>query len=591
MRKLTATGVHSKPIARYDVVILGAGIAGSLLAAALARNGVDVLLVDASPHPRFAIGESTIPCTSAMMRIISDRYQVPEIKHLASFKGIRDHVSRKCGRKQNFGFVYHREGEQQNPYEINQLLVPSVLRTESHMFRQDTDAYMFNVAVRYGATPCVGVRVAEVDINPDRGVRLRTSNNQEFHASYVVDASGFRSPLAAQFGLRETPTRARLHSRVNFTHMIDVRPFDDSPAGRRHGQPDPWHHGTLHHVFDGGWLWVIPFNNHTRSLNSLCSVGLTLDPRRFAKDGRTPQQEFDEFVRRFPAIAYQFRYAAAVRPWVSTERLQYSSQQVVGDRFCLTSHAAGFIDALYSRGLTNTLEVVNALAWRLIAASRDGNWETERFKYVEDLHQRLFDMHDDLAYSSFVSFRDYDLWNATYRIWATGTILGTLMLENAYFNFLKTGSDSIFKALENSKYIGSPFPAGDSFNELSWRSRELCCGVEKGTVSTKDAAQEIFNCIQAADYIPPSFNLGDPEARFFHATPRKIARAFRWSRTEAPAEIGSLVHGAIVGFARNRVRPNGRGRGDQPTLPDTSNTSACPSSRPGTTIADGVVNR
>ena len=45
---------------RYHVAILGAGIAGSMLAAVLARNGVRVLLVDAATHPRFAVGESTI---------------------------------------------------------------------------------------------------------------------------------------------------------------------------------------------------------------------------------------------------------------------------------------------------------------------------------------------------------------------------------------------------------------------------------------------------------------------------------------------------------------------------------------------------
>ena len=557
VRKLTTMSARPKPMARYDVAILGAGIAGSLLAAALARNGVEVLLIDASPHPRFAIGESTIPYTSAMMRVIADRYKVPEIKHLASFRGIRDNVSRNCGRKQNFGFVYHREGRPQNPAEINQLVIPVALRTETHLFRQDTDAYMFNVAVRYGATPCVGVRVAEIAVDPDQGARLRTDNNEEFHASYVVDASGFRSPLAGQFDLRERPTRARLHSRSNFTHMVGVTPFDGTPAGKMHSQPNPWHHGTLHHVFDGGWLWVIPFDNHPSSLNSLCSVGLTLDSRKFPKNGLGPQAEFEEFLRRFPDVAQQFRAATAVRPWVSTDRLQYSSRQVVGDRFCLTSHAAGFIDALYSRGLTNTLEVVNALAWRLIAASRDGNWDIERFRYVEDLQQGLFDVHDDLAYSSFVSFRDYDLWNATYRTWEIGTVLGTLVVENAYFAFLRTGSDGIFKELEGSKYVGSPFPVSDGFNELSRRTRELACGVEEGLVSPRDASAEIFQHIQAADYIPPSFNFGDPAEHFFHANPPKMLRAVNWSRNGAPPEVGALVRGAITGFARNRVRGRG----------------------------------
>ncbi|HWO59191.1 MAG TPA: FAD-dependent monooxygenase, partial [Umezawaea sp.] len=77
-------GINSAAAAtdRYDVAILGSGLAGGMLGAVLARNGVKVLIVDAGTHPRFAVGESTIPYTSGMMRLIADRYQVPELKAL-----------------------------------------------------------------------------------------------------------------------------------------------------------------------------------------------------------------------------------------------------------------------------------------------------------------------------------------------------------------------------------------------------------------------------------------------------------------------------------------------------------------------------
>lgn len=41
----------------HDVIIVGGGIGGSTLAAILARHGVRVLMVEASGHPRFAIGD------------------------------------------------------------------------------------------------------------------------------------------------------------------------------------------------------------------------------------------------------------------------------------------------------------------------------------------------------------------------------------------------------------------------------------------------------------------------------------------------------------------------------------------------------
>jgi len=291
----------------YDVAILGSGMAGGMLGAILARNGVKVLLIDAGVHPRFAVGESTIPYTSSLTKIIAERYQVPEIAPLASHKGIIGKVSPMCGKKQNFGFVYHQEGRPHDPEQINQMVIPEWQRTESHLFRQDVDAYLYHLAVSYGVEPRSGTRIADIETDPDTGVVLRSDRGEEFRAKYLVDGSGFRSPVADKFGLRDEPTRARHHSRSLFTHMVGVTPFDDAKAAQPHKNRSPWHSGTLHHVFDGGWLWVIPFDNHEHSLNSLCSVGLTLDERAFPKTGLSPQEEFDEFLRRYPEIAEQFR--------------------------------------------------------------------------------------------------------------------------------------------------------------------------------------------------------------------------------------------------------------------------------------------
>lgn len=525
---------------RYDVAILGAGMAGGMLGAVLARNGVKVLLIDAGTHPRFAVGESTIPYTSAMTRIVAERYQVPEIEHLASFRGVQDKVSPMSGRKQNFGFVYHREGLPQNPQEINQLVVPEWQRTESHLFRQDTDAYLFHLAVRYGATPLLATRITGIETGAD-GVLLRSQAGAEYRAAYLVDGSGFRSPVADAFDLRENPTRARHHSRTLFTHMVGVTPYDDAPSAAAHKQPSPWHHGTLHHVFAGGWLWVIPFDNHDGAISPLCSVGLTLDERVFPKDaGQSPQQEFDAFLTRFPQIAEQFTQARAVRPWVSTGRLQYSSSSTVGERYCLTAHAAGFTDALYSRGLTNTLEVVNSLAWRLIDAARTGDWSTENFAYIDDLQQGLYDVHDDLVYSSFVGFGHYDLWNAVTRVWEATSIMPTMTVERAYRAFLEGRDEQIFKDLENRTAPGLPDPVGADIQALLTLTRTTCQAVEAGGLAPAEAAALLFEQLDKSAFLPEPFALGDPDNTCFEATPDLLRRALEWGRTKAPAHIARL---------------------------------------------------
>ncbi|MBO0806754.1 MAG: tryptophan 7-halogenase [Actinobacteria bacterium] len=525
---------------RYDVAILGAGMAGAMLGAVLARHGVKVLLIDAGTHPRFAVGESTIPYTSAVTKIVAARYQVPEIEALSSFRNVHEKITPMCGRKRNFGFIYHREGNHQNPGQTNQLVISERQGSETHLFRQDTDAYLYRVAVSYGAEPRTGTRVTDIKIVPDRGVLLHADTGEEFHASYIVDAGGFRSPVAAALGLREEPTRARTHSRALFTHMVGVTPYDQAPSASLHTQPIPWHHGTLHHVFDGGWLWVIPFDNHEGSRNGLCSVGLTLDERAHPRPDCPPQQEFDAFLRRFPDIGEQFAAAKAIRPWVSTGRLQYSSTRTVGDRYCLTAHAAGFIDALYSRGLTSTLEVVNALAWRLIAASRDGDWSTDRFTYVDSMQQGLFDVHDDLVYSSFVSFRDYDLWNAVLRVWKAVSILPTVVVQRALRTFLQTGDDQVFRDLETTETPGLPAPVGHDVTALLTFTRQICQAVESGSLPPGEAAQRVFAWVGEAAFIPPTFEFADPARKYFEVTPAVLGQTREWAKSEAPGYLAPL---------------------------------------------------
>jgi len=81
----------------YSVAILGSGIAGSTLANILARHGHSVVLIDSGSHPRFALGESTIGETTYLLKLLAERFDVPELAHVSSFEGVRSHVTSACG--------------------------------------------------------------------------------------------------------------------------------------------------------------------------------------------------------------------------------------------------------------------------------------------------------------------------------------------------------------------------------------------------------------------------------------------------------------------------------------------------------------
>ncbi|NEA77372.1 FAD-dependent oxidoreductase, partial [Streptomyces sp. SID13588] len=250
------------------------------------------------------------------------------------------------------------------------------------------------------------------------------------------------------------PEALKHHSRSLFTHMINVKPTDEVLRMEPEDLPPiPWAEGTMHHIFERGWIWSIPFNNEPRSKNPLVSVGLTFDERLYPKqEGVTPEEEFRQHIARFPAVERMFADAVTVRPWVSTGRLQYSSRETVGHRWCLMSHAAGFLDPLYSRGLTNTTEIINVFAWRLLDALREDDFSIERFKYVDTLQKGLIKYNDDLVNASFISFSDYGLWNAVYRVWAAAEVPINLRFDRYIERYRKTGDDRVFQEMEDVEY-------------------------------------------------------------------------------------------------------------------------------------------
>uniref|UniRef100_UPI0010416F74 NAD(P)/FAD-dependent oxidoreductase n=1 Tax=Actinomadura fibrosa TaxID=111802 RepID=UPI0010416F74 len=523
----------------HDVLILGSGLAGSIAGACLARAGLDVLIIDAGHHPRFAVGESTIPYTSTMTRLIAERYGVPEIKHLSTYESVQAHISTNCGVKRNFGFLHHEPGRPHDPARAHQFPISKIAHTESHFLRADVDHWLARLAQRYGARLREDTRVADVR-ESDEAMTLVLADGEEIEGRFLIDASGFRSPLAQRFGLREEPTRLRTHSRSIFTHMTGVAPFESTlPSPRSHGNPSPWSEGTLHHLFPGGWMWVIPFDNHARATSDLCSVGISYDPRIHPKPDDGPQAEFDRFLADYPDVRRQFTGAEAVRPWVSTGRLQYSSTRTVGARWCLTAHAAGFIDALFSRGMQNTMVILHALIWRIIDAMRDDDFTVERFKAVEELEQGLLDVNDFLVAGAYTSFGHWELWDAWFRIWETGQVLSTMEVGRAYARFLAERDPRVLDRLARIEADGA-LPEYPPVRELMSEADRLVRDVQEGRRGPADAAAQIFARLAEADFVPPPFGLADRDRRWFSVTPARVARTLLWARLQAPPEIGRL---------------------------------------------------
>ncbi len=439
---------------KFDVAIIGSGISGSTLAAILARQGLSVLVFEAGNHPKFAIGESTILETSEMMRALAKFYDVPELAYFSS-EYYFDFAGTTHGVKRHFGFVHHTPGDEPTPETTLQAIIPKQpYGHELHLYRQDTDYFLTSVSISYGATVLQNTPVADVDIH-SQGVDITTSRGQKYTADYIVDAGGFRSLIAEKYDLRKFDLQTQ--TRGMFTHMVDVPCFSDVSFSNKESKiPFRWSEGTLHHLFKGGWLWVIPFNNHTDATNPLCSIGLLLDPRIYPpQEDLSPEDEFFDFIEKYPGMRNQFLDAKAVRGWVRADRLQYSSKKVVGDRFALMGHAVGFIDPLYSKGLYVTHITIMLLADLILKAKQANDYSVEFFKPLEKITFNYVHMHDRLTANSIKSWSNYKLWRVYSIQWLLGAYLEYLMLSVTRMR--SKDRDEYITLLRNNRLAGGGF--------------------------------------------------------------------------------------------------------------------------------------
>jgi tetracycline 7-halogenase / FADH2 O2-dependent halogenase len=487
----------------YDVIILGTGVGGTMLGAILARHKLKVLMIDSETHPRFAIGEATTPDTNFRLKLLALKYNLPEISHLSAFQPLRDFVSPASGVKRAFSFLYQREGAEQIATETHQYptLAPP-MGPDCHFFRQDTDAYMMAVAVNYGAKVRQKTRIAEIDIQEDH-VRLVSEQGEAFVGKYLVDGTGMKSVLAHKFELRDDPDNFRTNTRAIFTHMVGVKLYDQIGSSRKkHGLKYPLSQSTLHHIFEGGWFWIIPFNNHQDSTNPLCSVGLVLNRRIHPETGIDPEEEFWSYVRKFPDMMRQFESAQAIRGWMSTGRLQYGAKNITGHRYCLLSHAGFFIDPLYSTGLALTTAWVDLLGGQLLKAFEANDFSVENFEHLNSFFKNNIGYADEMVSSSFVAFRDFELWDAWFRVWVVALFIGTALNASLYLRYLETKDKRVLDQSGKEPYsvlLGGKFAV---FQELYRQALAEMDRVRDGQTSPAEAAQKIRGLFKGIKYLP-----------------------------------------------------------------------------------------
>jgi len=356
---------------RFQLAIIGSGFAGSLLAMTARRAGLSVLLIERGRHPRFVIGESSTPLANLLLEEISDEFDLPFVRTFSKWgTWQQEHADIACGLKRGFTFFKQEPGrpfpEDRAESRRRQFLVgasPNAAVADTHWYRPEFDHYLVKQAQALGAVYRDETAVERVTEEPG-GVRLELKGPDgaaTVAADFLVDASGPRGCLHRLLRLPDKPVEGFPATQGLFTHFAGVAPLPDRYFP---GQPPyPSENGAVHHIFDGGWVWVLKFNN------GLASAGVAAtEPLAERWRLREGEAGWRRFLEDMPALAEIFAPARATLPFVWQPRISFQSTVVAGRRWALLPSAVGAIDPLLSTGFPLTLLGVQRLA-RLLKRS------------------------------------------------------------------------------------------------------------------------------------------------------------------------------------------------------------------------------
>lgn len=396
-----------------DIAIVGSGFSGSLTAMALRRRGRRVVLLERGRHPRFAIGESSTPLANLLLEQICDEYGLDAVRPLSKFgTWQRAHPGIAVGLKRGFSFYHHEPGAPfaDDRRHRRQLLVaasPHDEISDTHWYRPDFDAFLVKQAEEAGATYLDETVITSLHERED-GVLLeglRDGQEVSVSARFLVDASGPRGFLHRALGMEDRPLQRLPATASLYAHFVGVDLWQDVHPEAIEGEPPfPVDAAALHHVFPGGWIWVLRFNNGITSAGVAATEPLAKELA--LSDG---EAAWGRLLARLPSVARQFARATPVTPFTFAPRLAFRATEVVGPRWAMLPSAAGVIDPLLSTGFPLTLLGVQRLARVL-----DAHWERSSLqpalKDYEEQTRRELDATEGLVAALYAAMNDFELF-------------------------------------------------------------------------------------------------------------------------------------------------------------------------------------
>jgi flavin-dependent dehydrogenase len=333
-----------------DVLVIGAGPAGTVAASIVNKAGYRVRIVEKMKFPRFVIGESLLPrCMEALEEA-----------------GFLDAVKEKKFQEKG-GAKFVKNGKTCD-YQFARQFTKGwgwtwqVPRADFDKTLADTVEKM-GVAIDYEST------VTAIEFQGSDSITTvqdRNGNLTQIKAKFIIDGSGYGRVIPKLFNLdrpSNLPPRKAL-----FTHTVDVR---------REMSDEPNRITIVVHK-PAVWIWIIPFST------GVTSLGFVGDPSFFAEYSGTTEQQLRNLIADEPYLKERFKDVEFLFEPRVLESWSSTTDRFYGEGFVLTGNVTEFLDPVFSSGVT-LATVSSQIAGKLVVEKlkgRDVDWENEYMKVM-----------------------------------------------------------------------------------------------------------------------------------------------------------------------------------------------------------------
>ncbi|MFW2541778.1 NAD(P)/FAD-dependent oxidoreductase [Primorskyibacter sp. 2E107] len=309
----------------HDVIVVGAGPAGSTLAWRLAKRGLRVLIVEQQTFPRHRVGESLTGSAGMLLRDMGLEPQMRAhgfpVKHGVTVYGPdpRTTFFVPVEARDEHGVPFETPTWQVRRPEFDQLLLDTARAAGATLLQAEARGVLRD-----------GDRVAGLTVRHPDGAA------ESLPCRFVVDASGF-STFLSKSGVLGARELGSFDKQIAFYAHLDGVRRDEGPE---QGNTLLYYRKRLH------WSWHIPISNERTS------IGIVVPAETFKASGQTPDAFFDDQISALhPELSR--RTSGATRATQVWKRANYSYEIPVfaGPGFLAIGDAHRFLDPIFSFGV------------------------------------------------------------------------------------------------------------------------------------------------------------------------------------------------------------------------------------------------